>query len=211
MHADIVLLPESTPEGKTLRGDTPPLRAKADTGPFLARFTARRVRKLVCAPKSGIDVARRPHDVVREVRVLERARHVNVGWQILKMWRCRADAVRKVVSLLSYAFDAASQTHSLRMPLLALNLDEVFLLLPSPDLETSGDVVGIFAHVAAGALCGLAHLHGLGIAHRDVKPANIMTDFDGGVQLVDFGTAWDGPDTGGDDGRGGMSCAVGTG
>jgi serine/threonine protein kinase len=39
---------------------------------------------------------------------------------------------------------------------------------------------------------GLAHLHSLKIAHRDVKPANILINEDGRVELIDLGTAFDG-------------------
>lgn len=39
-------------------------------------------------------------------------------------------------------------------------------------------------------LAALAHLHGLGIAHRDIKPNNILLTAEGCVQLIDFGIAW---------------------
>ncbi|MEJ2422731.1 MAG: serine/threonine-protein kinase [Acidobacteriota bacterium] len=45
------------------------------------------------------------------------------------------------------------------------------------------------AAAAAGILEGLAHLHGLGIVHRDVKTGNILLGPDGGVKVGDFGLA----------------------
>lgn len=66
----------------------------------------------------------------------------------------------------------------------------------------------LFAHTARGLLSALGHLHALGIAHRDVKPANVMFDWDGSVRLIDLGTAWDGQ---GGDGDAGMVVQVGSG
>lgn len=38
-------------------------------------------------------------------------------------------------------------------------------------------------------LLGLAYLHRCGVAHRDVKGANVLVDSDGTAKLTDFGEA----------------------
>lgn len=40
-----------------------------------------------------------------------------------------------------------------------------------------------------GACAGLAHAHGLGVVHLDIKPDNLMLDEDGIVKVLDFGIA----------------------
>src|SRR5690606_36247122 len=43
--------------------------------------------------------------------------------------------------------------------------------------------------IIEGVCRGLAHAHALGIAHADVKPANVLITRDGHVKLMDFGVA----------------------
>ncbi len=69
------------------------------------------------------------------------------------------------------------------------------------EFETGGDVRRLLSRtggklpapqafeIAAGILAGLAELHSKGIAHRDVKPENILLTNEGVPRLADFGAA----------------------
>jgi serine/threonine-protein kinase len=52
---------------------------------------------------------------------------------------------------------------------------------PLPDDET--------ARIAGEVASGLAHAHGRGLVHRDVKPGNVLFDEEGAAKITDFGIA----------------------
>src|SRR5262249_54467916 len=53
----------------------------------------------------------------------------------------------------------------------------------------SADFYRTVARLVAQAAEGLEYAHGLGVIHRDVKPANLLVDVRGNVWITDFGLA----------------------
>lgn len=143
--------------------------------------------------------------------------------------------MRQIVRVLDYAWSESVWEHQLALPLLAITfrvlldsslLDAVASRAEQEDLpdlsrlsvassHPPSVLETLFRSVALQLLIALGHLHALGIAHRDVKPENIMLDWDGTVVLIDLGTAWDeeGEDWGTEwkEDREDMCCEVGTG
>ena len=56
-------------------------------------------------------------------------------------------------------------------------------------IATSAEHVRRSVEIARDAALALAHAHGRGVTHRDVKPENLLLDRDGRVRLIDFGLA----------------------
>lgn len=91
-----------------------------------------------------------------------------------------SDDCRQVVRLLGDCEEAG--VVFLRMEMCRIDLQAVAELRPDRRLAES-ELQGW----AKELLQGLKGLHGLGILHRDVKPANLLIGFDGGLRITDFG------------------------
>ena len=103
--------------------------------------------------------------------------------------RARFDAETRLLASLQHP-------HLVRMFDAGVHDGDPFLVLELADGPTlgallcEGPVDEARLHTLGRDLAGaLAHLHGRGIVHRDVKPANVLTAADGRWLLADFGIA----------------------
>ncbi len=68
-----------------------------------------------------------------------------------------------------------------------LNIDEKTW---APSAPSSASFLVVLKSIMYQILSALAHVHNAHIAHRDIKPRNILLTADGCVKLIDFGIAW---------------------
>ncbi|KAI4842502.1 kinase-like protein [Aureobasidium sp. EXF-8845] len=109
-----------------------------------------------------------PHDSVREVRLLERARH------------------QFVIELVE-SFQQSGGRLVLAFPFMPYTLDDQ---LRKGSLQPRDQKI-----VLSGLMQGLEHIHSCGIIHRDIKPSNILLRSPSGpVYISDFGIAWSADD-----------------
>ncbi|CAK5275659.1 unnamed protein product [Mycena citricolor] len=131
-------------------------------------------------------LAKEPHDIVKELRVLSSLNHENI------------------VPVLSSFSDATARILTIYLPYIPHSLEK---LLSSPSFSPyslpraglpavlnpaqESEMLVLAKSVAAQTLQALKYLHALGISHRDLKPANILLTHEAHVVLIDFGVARD--------------------
>ncbi|TFK70066.1 kinase-like protein [Pluteus cervinus] len=131
--------------------------------------------------------SKEPHDIVKEARVLQKINHPNII-RTLKVFRDTTEVALKIWE----PYIPFSLAQLLSSPKLSPHIP------PPPVIESisASDQLTRFEQltksIIAQILSALAYLHDdeRRIAHRDIKPNNILLTRDGGVQLIDFGIVY---------------------
>ncbi|OJT09553.1 Cyclin-dependent kinase 2 [Trametes pubescens] len=131
------------------------------------------------------EFVKQPHDIGKELRILMSLSHVNI------------------IEVLGYTHEEDTSTLYFWMPLVSFQLYDVLCnphLSPyelnvdnktwTPSASSSASFLVILKSIMYQTLSALAHVHSANIAHRDIKPGNILLTADGCVKLIDFGVAW---------------------
>ncbi|KDQ18232.1 hypothetical protein BOTBODRAFT_128323 [Botryobasidium botryosum FD-172 SS1] len=131
-----------------------------------------------------------PHDILTEAKLLAQVAHPNI------------------ISLLAFSLSPDGEFYELYMPLMPINFSMIihhpsFSPYPLPEgcpvsasqiFSLVTDHHSFFETFAKSIsfqiLLALAHLHDLSIAHRDIKPGNVLLSPTGCVKLIDFGVSW---------------------
>lgn len=145
-----------------------------------------------------------------------KARHRRTGANlVVKSLRVRGDggaALREADVHLRVAAAAPDHPHVVRLhgvfpgnPAACSDQQLLRLVLEYVPGGSLGDVLrrcgclpeDAIAGVARHVLCGLRHLHRLGIVHGDVKPSNLLVGRHGEIKIADFGASRHVPSVGG--------------
>ncbi|TCD63501.1 hypothetical protein EIP91_005334 [Steccherinum ochraceum] len=129
-----------------------------------------------------------PHDIYRELRILAQCSHSNI------------------IQILGHSFGEVNDTLHFWMPHIPYCLSSLLdcpsfvpsYVVAEDDLagHSSGDPLDGFAILAKALIfqlvSALAYLHdpAQNVAHRDIKPTNVLITATGLVKLVDFGVSW---------------------
>ncbi|KAI0673836.1 kinase-like protein [Trametes maxima] len=129
--------------------------------------------------------SKQPHDIGKELRILLGLVHINV------------------IEVLGYTYESPTSTLHFWMPFVPFHVHEIlscpdFSPRPLPNMlnvaEPSRHRTPFFLVVLKSlfyqTLSAVAHVHSQGVAHRDIKPGNLLFAPNGHVKLIDFGISW---------------------
>ncbi|KAI0652570.1 kinase-like protein [Trametes meyenii] len=129
--------------------------------------------------------SKQPHDIGKELRILLSLTHVNV------------------INVLGYTYEPPTSTLHFWMPFVPFHCHDILScpafsphLLPDidrtaqPSRGHTSPFLVVLKSLLYQTLSAVAHVHSKGVAHRDIKPRNLLVNADGYVKLVDFGISW---------------------
>ncbi len=144
-----------------------PIGRGAGSEVFLARDPASGRRyALKVVKRDSAEDQKYVDQAIHEYEVVRRLSHPNIlkAFDILLRRRWGWFGIREVRTLLEY-------------------VDGQVLEQLQPTIPVA---VAVLSEVAA----AMEHMHERGVCHADLKPNNIVVDWQGGVKVIDFGLAW---------------------
>ncbi|KAF7797957.1 hypothetical protein EIP86_009164 [Pleurotus ostreatoroseus] len=131
------------------------------------------------------EYSRQPHDIRKELRILSSVSYPNIISVLGSTFELRAASIHFWMPFIPYVL-----RDLLESPLFS---PYVHTLSPAPAYIPPAEHFTILSRsIAYQLFSALRYLHTLEppVAHRDVKPANLLIDATGCLKLVDFGIAW---------------------
>ncbi|KAH8094743.1 kinase-like protein [Cristinia sonorae] len=134
---------------------------------------------VIKSASTAVETSTEPHDIARELKILSGLSHTNV-----------------IEVLGHFTGDVNNALHfwmpHVRYSLTTLLDCPVFGLGTEPANPFTEDFVDLARSILYQLTSALAYLHhpSQGVAHRDIKPGNILITESGCVKLIDFGVSW---------------------